>query len=231
MTRVAIVTGASRGIGLAAAEHLVGLGWRVHGCSRGTSDFESPLYRHHEVDVADEDAVRGMVREAGAEGLDLLLNNAGTASMNLAVLATTSSVRRIMETNFLGTFLFCREAARVMLRRRRGRIVNVVSVADPLSLEGEAAYAASKAAVASFTRTFSREVAAHGITVNAVGPGPIMTDLIAGVGKERIDALVNRRQSIHRLGRVDDVLNVVDFFASDRSDFVTGQVIYLGGVT
>jgi 3-oxoacyl-[acyl-carrier protein] reductase len=111
-----------------------------------------------------------------------------------------------------------------------GRIVNVSTVAVPLRLEGEAIYAASKAAVETMTRILARELAPLGITCNAVGPTPIETDLIRNVPREKIDRLI-ASQAIHRLGQPRDVANVVDFFLRPESDFVTGQVVYLGGVS
>jgi len=128
-----------------------------------------------------------------------------------------------------GTFLFCREAAKLMGRNKYGRIVNFATVATPLKLEGEAVYAASKAAVVSLTEVLAREVADLGITVNAVGPTPVPTDLVGAVPEAKMQALINR-QSITRYGEMRDVLNVVDFFLRDESDFVTGQTLYLGGV-
>ena len=113
--------------------------------------------------------------------------------------------------------------------KRYGRIVNFTTVAVPLKLAGEAIYAASKAAVESLTQILAREFAEFGITVNAVGPVPIATDLIAGVPKSKIDQLVSR-QAIPRLGTEDDVINVVDFFLRKESELVTGQTVFLGGV-
>lgn len=117
-----------------------------------------------------------------------------------------------------------------MLRHKSGRIVNFATVATPLRLEGEAIYAASKAAVESFTQVLARELGQTGVTVNAVGPTPVPTDLIKSVPQEKMDALL-ARQAIRRFGTMKDIINVVDFFASPQSDFITGQVIYLGGVT
>jgi 3-oxoacyl-[acyl-carrier protein] reductase len=161
--------------------------------------------------------------------LDVLINNAGVASMNHSLLMPIATVNAIMETNFTGTFLFCREAARLMQRRRYGRIVNFATVAVPFKLEGEAAYAASKAAVISLTQVLAREFADFGITVNAIGPTPIKTDLIRGVPQEKLDSLI-ARQAIKRYGEMRDVIQVVDFFVDPASDFVTGQIIFLGGV-
>ena len=161
--------------------------------------------------------------------LDILINNAGIASMNHSLLTPLPVVNKIMATNFIGTFLFCREAARLMQLRRYGRIVNFVTVAVPLKLEGEAIYAASKAAVISLTQILAREFADLGITVNAIGPTPVKTDLIRGVPPQKLDALV-RRQAIKRYGEARDVINVIDFLVQPASDFVTGQVVFLGGV-
>ncbi len=161
--------------------------------------------------------------------LDHLINNAGSASMNHSMLTPLSTVHRVLNTNVIGTFLFCREAAKLMGKRQFGRIVNVASVATPMKLEGEAIYAASKAAVVSLTQILARELAQYGITANAIGPTPIKTDLIASVPESKIELLLSR-QAIPRLGRFEDVANVVDFFFKHESEFITGQVLYLGGV-
>lgn len=229
---VMLITGARKGIGRALAETFTARGWRVIGCSRQESDYIHTGYRHFVLDVSDQDAVRAMMTSIRkSEGrLDALINNAGIASMNAALLTPLESVRRIIETNVLGTFLFCQEAARLMQKNRFGRIVNFTTVAVPFNLEGESIYAASKAAVESLTRILARELADNGITVNAIGPTPIQTDLLRGVPAEKIQRLL-ARQSIRRMGEPRDVINAIDFFLRAESDFITGQVIYLGGVS
>ena len=229
--RVLLVTGTRKGIGRALAEHYASRGWKVVGCSRKGVDFELENYEHHELDVADEHPVRELFKQVRASHgrLDALVNNAGVASMNHALLTPLDTVRRVVDTNLVGTFLFCREAAKLMRTSGGGRIVNLTTVAAALNLEGEAVYAASKAAVENLTRTLARELGDMGITVNAVGPTPIATDLVRNVPREKLDALVER-QAIRRFGELRDVLNVGDFFLAPESDFITGQILYLGGV-
>ena len=227
--RVVLVTGTSRGLGRGLTEHFLARGAYVVGCSRKPSQLESPRYSHHVLDVADEQAMRAMFRDISRDlgQLDVLVNNAGIASMNLALLTTAATVEQIFATNVTATFVACREAARLM-RKRGGRIVNLVTVAVPLRLPGEAAYVASKAGVVALTEVLAREFGPMNITVNAVGPGPIETDLIAGVPDEIIDGLV-QRLAVPRKSTVADVANVIDFFVRPESDAITGQTIYLGG--
>jgi 3-oxoacyl-[acyl-carrier protein] reductase len=228
---VALITGARKGIGRHLAHHFASCGYTTVGCSRSEVDWELDGYEHFTVDVTDELQVRDLMRtvEKNHGRLDVLVNNAGIASMNHSLLTPLSTARGVMETNFLGTFLACREAARVMKKNGYGRIVNVSTVAVPMRLEGESVYAASKSAVATYTQVLARELAPYGITCNVVAPGPVETDLIKGVPPDKIEKIV-LSQAVKRLGTFEDVANVIDFFVSPRSDFVTGQVIYLGGV-
>jgi len=230
-TPVTLITGTRKGIGRFLAEHYVRQGHQVIGCSRSQIDWTLDGYTHHLADVTDEAAVKALfasVRRLHGR-LDHLVNNAGVAAMNHSLLTPLSTVHNLLNTNVAGTFLFCREAAKLMKNRRYGRIVNLTTVALPLKLEGEAVYVASKAAVLALTQVLARELAEFGITVNAVGPTPIDTDLIRSVPAEKIQQLV-ARQAISRLGTLEDVANVIDFFLRPESGFVTGQNLYLGGV-
>jgi len=229
--KVFLVSGTSKGIGRVLVEHYAGKGCQVVGCSRSPFEGEFANYRHYQLDVADESAVKEMFAQIRKteRRLDVLINNAGIASMNHSLLTPMATVNKIIQTNFIGTFLLCREAARLMQSHRYGRIVNFASIAVPLKLEGEAVYAASKAAVISLTQILAHEFAEFGITVNAIGPTPIKTDLLRGIPPEKLERLISR-QAIKRYGGTRDVIQVIDFFIDPASDFVTGQVIFLGGV-
>jgi 3-oxoacyl-[acyl-carrier protein] reductase len=227
---VVLVTGSRKGIGRHLAEHYARRDFLVEGCSRQPSDCTLSNYTHHCLDVTDEQAVRSMIDSIRKRHgrVDVTINNAGIASMNHSLLMPVETLQRIMSTNLLGTFIVSRESAKLMRRRSFGRIINFSTVAVPLRLEGEAAYVASKNAVVALTQVMARELAEFGITCNAVGPTPIDTDLIRSVPRDKIEQIISRL-AVRRLGRLEDVVNVVDFFIRPESDYVTGQVLYLGG--
>jgi len=194
---LAIVTGTSRGLGRALAERLLAEGWTVHGFSREPDGWTPPGFVAHAVDVGDPAAVRAAVAAVTADGatIDLLVNNAGIAAMNALLLTPPEVAAELMRVNYLGTFHCLQAAGKAMVRARRGRILNVTTVAVPLALEGEAAYVASKAAVEALTRVAARELGPHGVLVAAVGLGPVDTRLTRGVGADplaRLNARIGR---------------------------------------
>jgi 3-oxoacyl-[acyl-carrier protein] reductase len=228
--QVMLITGTRKGIGEQLVKHYITKGFHVLGCSRKDADYNFDNYQHFCLDVADEPAVKKLffnIKKSYGR-LDYLINNAGIGLANHSLLTPSKSIHNIMNTNFLGTFLFCREGARIMKKNNFGRIVNLTTVAVPLKLEGEAIYSASKAAINSLTQILGKELAEFGITINAIGPTPIKTDLIRNISKEKIESLINSL-AIKRYGEIKDVTNVIDFFIKPESDYLTGQVIYLGG--
>lgn len=228
--KTVFITGNRKGIGLHLTDYYLEKGYCVLGCSRGESPIQHPDYHHFICDVTNEKSVKETIRQAKNifNGIDVLINNAGIASLNHALLTPGSTVKNVFETNFYGSFYFARECAKAM-KNKGGRIVNFSTVAVPMNLEGELIYASSKSAVEKMTKIMAKELSPFNITVNAIGPSPVYTDLIKVVPKDKVEELLNK-QAIHRLGTFADIENVMDFFISDKSDFITGQIIYLGGL-
>ncbi|HEX2135109.1 MAG TPA: SDR family oxidoreductase [Microvirga sp.] len=228
MARKLVVTGASRGLGAHVARKALGEGWEVLGLAyRAVADLP---YEVRACDVADparvSETFKPLKRDPDLWGL---VNAAGVASMNLAVATPAATVQRVIGVNLLGTIYCATAFGKLAVRRRGGRIINFSTIAVPLAVKGEAVYAASKAGVEGFTRTFAREMGDFGVTVNAVAPGPVDTDLIAKVPRERIDEIVGR-QLIAEQATKDDVWNIVRFLLSDEASAVTGQIINVNGI-
>lgn len=230
MNNIMIVTGTRKGIGRYLAEAYLNEGYTVYGCSRRECDINHSHYHHAHLDVGDEQNVVDYVKHVylREKRLDILVNNAGIGLMNHSVLTSTESAMRMMMTNYGGTFSFSRECAKYMIKQQEGRIVNFSSIAVPSHLEGELAYSASKSAIEQLTKVMAREVGPFNVTVNAVGPSPVNTNLISRVQPEKIERLIDD-QSCKVMASYEDVKNVIDFYISPQSKLITGQVVYLGG--
>jgi 3-oxoacyl-[acyl-carrier protein] reductase len=227
-----LITGASRGLGKEVAEHFLNKEYNVIGCSRSGGDIEHPCYRHFQIDVSSPDQVSNLFFELRKEikHLDAVINNAGIASMNAFALTPVDTFQKIFDVNVKGTFLFCQKALGLLKKSPNPRIVNMTTVAVPLQLEGESIYAASKSAVETMTRVLAKEFGYFGITCNAIGPSPIDTNLIKGVPKEKIAELV-KRQAVKKMATPADVINLVEFYLRPESSMISGQVVYLGGIS
>lgn len=225
---VALVTGARKGIGRHLAEHLLGEGYQVVGCGRGAEGWQADRFEYHQTDVADETAVLALFRHVAARfgRLDVLVNNAALATMNHSLLTPVSVVEKLLRTNVTGTFLMSREAAKLMRRRKFGRIINLSSAVVPLRLSGESVYLASKSAVETLSQVMARELADQGITVNVVGPGPTATDMTRGVPADKLDALLKEFAN-PRLTTLAEISAAVADFLRPEHSAVTGQVRYL----
>ena len=227
---IMLITGTRKGIGKDLVNCYSRKNYYIIGCSRGSVDFKLENYFHYKVNVSSEKSVKKMFLDIRKryKKLDVLINNAGLASMNHVLLTPKSKAQEIIDTNFIGTFLMSREAAKIMKGKNFGRIVNITSVGTQMKLEGEAIYTASKAAVENLTVVTSREFSDFGITVNAIGPTPALTDLIKFVPKNKIQNIIEKL-AFDRLTTIEDITNVIDFFISKKSDYITGQSIFLGG--
>ena len=227
-----IITGTRKGIGKYLVEYYINKGYTIYGCSRQEVDFSFPDYHHTVMDVFDETAVINLISKVRKSHgrLDVLINNAGIASMNHSLLTPMDTMEKAYKTNVFGAFLFMRESAKLMKKNKFGRIVNFVTIATPLNLEGEASYASSKGALESLTKVMAKDLGENGITINAIGPCPVDTDLLKNVPQEKVDKLLSY-QSIKRYAKMEDISNTIDFFIDPKSEFITGQIIYLGGIS
>jgi 3-oxoacyl-[acyl-carrier protein] reductase len=226
--RTLVVTGASRGLGAHVAGQAHAAGYRVIGLARRWGDGDRP-YEMQTCDVTDPEQVEAVFkplkRDSSFYGL---VNAAGIASMNLVLSTPAATMQRVVATNLLGTMYASAGAGRVLARRKRGRIVNFSTIAVQLGLKGEAVYVASKSGVEGFTRAFAREMADFGVTVNALAPGPIDTDLIRGVDRTQIDRVV-AQQVIPEMATPETVWDLVSYLLDDRSAAISGQVINVQG--
>lgn len=223
-----IITGASRGLGYYCAIKLQETGYEVIGLARSMPD--NPPFEVHYCDVASADSVQVALKPFQRDkSLFALVNAAGVASMNLTMSTPPETIMRIININLIGTILCNQAVIPAFVRNKNGRIVNFSSIAVSLSLKGEAVYVASKAGVEGFSRAFAREMADHGCTVNCIAPGPIDTDLIAKVPREKLDAIINQ-QIIQRRGQPDDVWNILKLILAPESSMITGKIFHVGGV-
>jgi 3-oxoacyl-[acyl-carrier protein] reductase len=227
----ALITGTSRGLGQALAEKLLNEGWNVWGFSRNASLIKHARFTEQLLDITDESVVQHAVNllSQNAITLDLLVNNAGAASMNALLLTPAKTAEALMRLNYLGSFHTLQAVGKLMVRQRRGLIINITTVAVPLALAGEAAYVASKAAVDALTKVAAQELQSQGITVIGLGFGPLETDLTKAVGKEKL-ALINQR-----IGRPDGTTlhEAVDFIFENLNSktLATGHLYYLGKIS
>ncbi|MDQ3622521.1 MAG: 3-oxoacyl-[acyl-carrier-protein] reductase [Verrucomicrobiota bacterium] len=238
--QVAIVTGGGRGIGHAIALRLAEEGARVAVVSRTETNAlrtaeeinsrHAGLAKAYATDVADHDAVRKLAEQILADfsRVDILINNAGVTRDGLAMRMSEQDWNLVLDINLKGAFSFSQAVMRPMVKQRGGRIINIASVAGLTGNAGQANYAASKAGLIGLTKALAREVASRGITVNAVAPGFITTDMTDLLPAE-IKGAVIKNIPLARFGEVEDIAAAVAFLASAEAKYITGQVLTVDG--
>jgi 3-oxoacyl-[acyl-carrier protein] reductase len=236
--QVALVTGASRGIGAAIARQLAQDGFIVVGTAttqEGAGKISQALAgfsgsRGAALNVNDAPAaealIDGILREHG--GLHVLVNNAGITRDQLAMRMKDEDWDAVLDTNLKAVFRMSRAVIRPMMKQRHGRIIHITSVVGASGNPGQANYAAAKAGVAGMTRALARELGSRGITVNCVAPGFIETDMTASLPPEQQKALL-QQIALGHLGKPEDIAHAVAYLASERAGYVTGQQLHVNG--
>lgn len=238
--KVALVTGAGRGIGRAIAIALAEEGAEVivnyNGSEERAKEVKQTIEENggkasiYKCNVSDFEACETMIREIVKEHghLDILVNNAGITKDGLIMKMKEEDFDRVLNVNLKGTFNTIRHSARQMLKQRSGKIINISSVSGILGNVGQANYAASKAGVIGLTKTMARELGSRGITVNAIAPGFVDTEMTE-VLSEEIRENACKQIILGRFGKPENIANAAVFLASDKADYITGQVISVDG--
>jgi 3-oxoacyl-[acyl-carrier protein] reductase len=238
--QVAVVTGAGRGIGHAIAVRLAKEGARVASVSRTEANAQktadeinagrADAAKAYAVDVADQAAVQKAAAQIFEDfgRVDILVNNAGVTRDGLSMRMSLEDWDLVMNTNLKGAFNFTQAVMRPMIKQRSGRIINISSIAGLTGNAGQANYSASKAGLIGLTKTLARELASRGITVNAVAPGLIETDMTTVLSDEIRQAIL-QKVPLGKLGEPDDIAGAVAYLASAEAKYVTGQVLTVDG--
>ena len=234
--KTALVTGGTRGIGHAIAKALAGAGAKVAICGRDGAKAEAAAaalgggVRGYACDVADPAQVEKLLEavEKDLAPVDVLVNNAGITKDNLLFRIAADDWDAVLDTNLKAAFLLTKLAARGMIKRRWGRIINITSVVGLTGNKGQANYAASKAGLIGLTKSVAKELASRNVLVNAVAPGYIATEMTEAISEEMKQAL-QAAIPLGRLGQGEDIAHAVLFLASDWASYITGQVLVVDG--
>jgi 3-oxoacyl-[acyl-carrier protein] reductase len=232
--RTALVTGASRGIGLACARALAESGARVVLAARDRAKLEEasaqiPNSTWVEIDLSSQDSIKAAFAQAAKNGpIDILVNNAAITKDGLALRMKKDDWDAVIATNLTGAFLAIQQVLHGMMKERWGRIINISSVVGEAGNPGQANYVASKAGLVGLTKSLAQEMASRNITVNAIAPGFIETDMTAGLSED-LKAAMLAHIPLKRFGRVADIAAAVRFLASDDAGYITGQVLAVNG--
>ncbi|MBG3687848.1 3-oxoacyl-[acyl-carrier-protein] reductase [Staphylococcus aureus] len=240
MTKSALVTGASRGIGRSIALQLAEEGYNVAVNYAGSKEKAEAVVEEIkakgvdsfaiQANVADADEVKAMIKEVVSQfgSLDVLVNNAGITRDNLLMRMKEQEWDDVIDTNLKGVFNCIQKATPQMLRQRSGGIINLSSVVGAVGNPGQANYVATKAGVIGLTKSAARELASRGITVNAVAPGFIVSDMTDALSDELKEQMLTQIP-LARFGQDTDIANTVAFLASDKAKYITGQTIHVNG--
>jgi 3-oxoacyl-[acyl-carrier protein] reductase len=238
--KIAVVTGASRGIGRGIALELANRGATVVVNYQNSADAANEVVEQikssggqataFQANVSQEEDANNLIKAATDTygKIDILVNNAGMTRDNIIMMMGADDFDSVIQTNLRSTWLCSKAAVRAMMRKRYGRIINITSISGIMGNAGQTNYSASKAGIIGFTKALAREVAARNITVNAVAPGFVLTDLTAGL-PEDITKKLNENIPLGRWGTVEDVASATAFLASDEAAYITGHILTVDG--
>lgn len=234
--KTALITGCNRGIGKAIMAAFLREGASVIACTRVINDGLLAMYQEMPgnvfpvaIDLADEASIkRGMKEAMNLGNIDILVNNAGIARFAPFVMSKMDDFKNMMQVNFFAHVLITQYVVKSMLKQKCGSIINLSSVSGLDAIAGNSAYGASKAAIASLTRTLSKELARINIRVNAIAPGFVETDMNTKISKEYMEQALSHI-SLGRLAHVDEIAHLAVFLASDEASYITGQIIRIDG--
>jgi len=230
--KTALVTGSRRGVGRFVAKHFLdNHADKVIGFSRGASTIDHPNYFHFQVDVGDPDSIlRGFTLLKQVTGsIQIVVNNAAVLTSQYSMIMPPAAAQAMVNVNLLGPFMVSREAAKMMRKHKWGRIINIGSMAARLEPIGDSMYAACKAGLSTLANVMAKEFASMNVTCNTLGINAIESDMLSQLPRDKIDSII-AGLPVPRMSEPNDILNVIDFFAADRSAQITAQTIFLGGV-
>jgi 3-oxoacyl-[acyl-carrier protein] reductase len=230
--KIVCITGTTRGVGKNLVEYFIDNGAIVIGISRSTDAFKHENFHPIQGDISNAaDMKRAFSEIKNKYGtVHILINNAGISHSSQALFLTVDKASEMINVNLLGAFIVAKEAAKLMMKSKFGRIVNIGSICSSVEPVGASIYSATKAAIHSLSNSLAKEFSAFNITSNTIALSPFPTDMLNTISQKDIDWYLNE-QKIKRLATIDDITNVISFFCSDSSSFITAQFIQLGGVS
>lgn len=230
--KIVCITGSSKGVGNKLAEFFINQGATVIGVSRTNDSLAIENYFFFRGDISNAEEMRNVFHDIKNKfgAIDILVNNAGISYSSQALFLTAEKAAAMININLLGTFIVTKEASKLMMKNKYGRIVNIGSICSSLEPIGASIYSATKAAIHSLSNSLAKEFAPFNITCNTIALSPYPTDMLNSISQKDIDWYLNE-QKIKRLATIEDITNVVQFLCSDKSSFITAQFIQLGGIS
>lgn len=233
--KVVLITGTNRGVGFEITNHFLFNGATVIGLSRGSASIVHNNYHHFSVDLGNSEGVILCFKKdisKAFKNIDIVINNAAVLTSQYAMIMPFKNAIDMVNVNLLGVFFVSREAAKLMRKNEYGRIINISSMAVSLEPAGDSIYAASKAGVHTLANVMAKEFSSMNITCNTISISAFETDMLKSHGETAQLKIKNiiEAMPIPRIAVSDDILNVIDFFASKRSSYITAQQIFLGGI-